>query len=228
MTFRRFVGNALGVVGLLAVGVWLASTVDRVVYQSWQEWAFERQQRTEPATIGAFVEEKKLRAVRWLVGGQQPSESVVPKAPPAPTPPPAQSSPIPANGIVGRLSIPRLGLRAIVRDGDEEDTLRVALGHIPSTAWPGQIGNVGIAGHRDTLFRSLRGVRKNDLILVDTQAGQYVYRVQSTRIVNPRDVSVLQASGSRQLTLVTCYPFNYVGSAPDRFIVQANQVSGAS
>jgi len=230
MIFRRVVGNTFGVVGLLAVGAWLASTADRVVYQTWHEWAFERQLQTEPATVGAFLEEEKLRAVGWLVGSRQPMESAVPAGAPALTPPPAQSSPapVPPHGIVGRLIIPRLGVRAIVRDGDAEDTLRVALGHIPSTALPGQIGNVGIAGHRDTLFRGLRGVRKNDLILVETQAGKYVYRVRSTRIVNPRDVSVLQAGRSRQLTLVTCYPFSYVGSAPDRFIVQADQVSGAS
>jgi sortase A len=83
---------------------------------------------------------------------------------------------------------------------------------------------VGIAGHRDTLFRGLRNIRKNDLVEVETLRGKYLYQVESTQIVKPTDVSVLQAANYPQLTLVTCYPFYFVGSAPDRFIVKARQV----
>ena len=99
--------------------------------------------------------------------------------------------------------------------------LGVAIGHVPGTALPGQQANVGVAGHRDTLFRGLRDIKTNDLIEFETLAGKYSYRVGSTEIVKPDDVSVLQAGSSPELTLVTCYPFNYVGSAPDRFIVKA-------
>jgi sortase A len=123
-------------------------------------------------------------------------------------------------------AIPRLRLSAMVLQGVGEDTLRVALGHIPATALPGQPGNVGIAGHRDTLFRPLRLVHKNDLIVLETQSGKYVYRVQSTKVVGPRDVSVLNSKSSPELTLVTCYPFYYVGSAPERFVVEARQEPG--
>ena len=112
----------------------------------------------------------------------------------------------------------------MVAEGVEPTTLRRAAGHIPGTALPGQPGNVGIAGHRDTLFRPLRNIRRDDLITLITPQGEYRYRVVSTRIVNPRDIAVLAPSRNEVLTLVTCYPFYFVGSAPDRFIVRAERV----
>ena len=126
-----------------------------------------------------------------------------------------------ARGLIGRLEIPRLNLAVMVREGADERTLSRAVGHIPGTALPGNVGNVGLAGHRDTFFRSLRNIRADDTIELETTAGTYRYVVKSTRIVTPRDVSVLEASGGETLTLVTCYPFYYVGSAPKRFIVHA-------
>jgi sortase A len=138
---------------------------------------------------------------------------------------PAQ--PAPRRGMVARLLIPRLKLRAMVREGTGEDTLSLALGHIPSTALPGEQGNIGIAGHRDTIFRGLRDIRKNDVIVLQTRAGSYTYRVEGTLIVRPNQVSVLKAGSAPELTLVTCYPFHYIGSAPQRFIVKARQVAPA-
>jgi sortase A len=132
--------------------------------------------------------------------------------------PPAKRS------VIGRLEIPRLQLAVMVREGADEGTLSRAVGHIPGTALPGNIGNVGLAGHRDTFFRALRNIRADDTIELQTTAGTYRYLVKSTKIVTPRDVSVLEASGGETLTLVTCYPFYYVGSAPKRFIVHATQV----
>lgn len=133
-------------------------------------------------------------------------------------------SPIQEGSLIGRLTIPRLKLSAMVREGVGEDTLSLALGHVPSTAAPGQNGNVAIAGHRDTLFRGLREIRKHDLIRLETpSSGSYVYEVTSIEIVDPSDVSVLRASPSSELTLVTCYPFYYIGSAPKRFIVKAQE-----
>ena len=134
------------------------------------------------------------------------------------------SRPVPAAGLVGRIEIPRLDLSVMVAEGVEPTTLRRAAGHIPGTALPGQPGNVGIAGHRDTLFRPLRNIRRDDLITLITPQGEYRYRVVSTRIVNPRDIAVLAPSRNEVLTLVTCYPFYFVGSAPDRFIVRAERV----
>lgn len=147
-------------------------------------------------------------------------------APVVNTPGGAQTrTPHTADEIIGRLEIPRLDIRAIVREGDGEGTLHHAVGHVPSTAFPGDIGNVGFAAHRDTFFRPLRNIRKNDRIIVSTVNGTYEYLVQTTQIVNPDDVSVLKASASKELTLVTCYPFYYIGSAPHRFIVHAIQVA---
>jgi sortase A len=126
--------------------------------------------------------------------------------------------------LLGRLEIPRLHVKVMVREGADESTLRRAVGHIPGTALPGNIGNVALAGHRDTFFRELRNIRKEDTIDLKTQDATYSYLVQSTKIVGPRDVGVLATSGGETLTLVTCYPFYYVGSAPKRFIVRATQV----
>jgi sortase A len=127
--------------------------------------------------------------------------------------------------ILGRLTIPRLHLSAMVREGVGENTLSLALGHVPATALPGQEGNVAVAGHRDTLFRDLRGIRKRDLIRFETaSSGSFLYRVSSTEIVDPSDVSVLHGTPDSELTLVTCYPFYYIGAAPKRFIVKAVQV----
>jgi sortase A len=132
------------------------------------------------------------------------------------------------NGLLGRMEIPRLGVSVIVAEGTAEATLRRAGGHIPGTSFPGQRGNVGIAGHRDTLFRPLRNIRQNDVITLTTLAGEYRYRVMSTEIVSPSDVTVLQPDGREVLTLVTCYPFYFVGPAPDRFIVRAQRVMGST
>jgi sortase A len=130
-------------------------------------------------------------------------------------------------GLIGRLEIPRLGLSVMLMEGDDAKTLRRAVGHIPGTPLPGHAGNVAFSGHRDTFFRSLRNIRENDIILVTTLQGAYRYRVVSTRIVAPHDVSVLNAGQGEILTLVTCYPFYFVGAAPDRFIVRAEKSRAA-
>jgi sortase A len=135
--------------------------------------------------------------------------------------------PIAADSLVGRVLIPRLGVNTLVREGTSDATLRVAAGHITGTAMPGRPGNVGIAAHRDSLFRGLRNVKTNDLILFETRNGKHTYRVESTLIVKPEDVAVLNPAGYRQLTLVTCYPFSWIGAAPERFIVKAREVSDA-
>jgi sortase A len=130
-----------------------------------------------------------------------------------------------AGGLIGRISIPRLRLSAIVLEGTSTTTLRRAVGHIAGTALPGGPGNVGIAGHRDTYFRPLRNIRQDDFITLTTPLGEYRYRVVSARVVSPTDVEVLGSSAGEILTLVTCYPFYFVGSAPDRFIVRAERVT---
>lgn len=142
---------------------------------------------------------------------------------------PATSTPGPpavaSSGLIGRLEIPRLGLSAIVMEGISTTTLRRAVGHIPGTSLPGQPGNVGVSGHRDTFFRPLRYIQRNDIITLTTLLGEYRYRVVSTQVVGAHHIGVLDPSSNEMLTLVTCYPFYFVGSAPDRFIVRAERVT---
>jgi sortase A len=127
----------------------------------------------------------------------------------------------PEPALVGSIEIPRLGLNAPVREGAQEDTLRVAVGHIEGTALPGASGNAGLAAHRNTFFRPLRNVRAEDRVLVKTAAGTRAYRVSSIQVVAPEDVWVLNPTAGPTLTLVTCYPFDFVGDAPRRLIVRA-------
>ena len=136
--------------------------------------------------------------------------------------------PVVTGGIMGRLEIPRLNLSVIVIEGDDQRTLRRAAGHVPGTSLPGQPGNVGITGHRDTFFRPLRNIQRNDLITLTTLGGEYHYRVVSTSVVSPDNVAVLDPTGGEILTLVTCHPFYYVGPAPNRFIVRAARVPEGS
>ena len=145
--------------------------------------------------------------------------------PPLATISPAKSPPAAGNGLVGRIDISRLGLSAMVVEGTSSKSLRRAVGHVSGTGLPGQPGNVGISGHRDTFFRPLRHIQQNDIITLTTPRGEYRYRVVYTKIVSPHDVAVLDPSRDEILTLVTCYPFYFVGSAPDRFIVRAERIT---
>jgi sortase A len=123
---------------------------------------------------------------------------------------------------IGRIEIPRLGVNAVVRAGSDARTLRLAVGHIPGTAWPGDSGNSGLAAHRDTFFRRLGDIRPGDEVRVVTPDGIFRYEVSGTKVVKPSDVWVLDPTELPVLTLVTCYPFTFVGSAPQRFIVRAH------
>ncbi len=136
------------------------------------------------------------------------------------------STPAPAmDGLIGRMEIQRLHLSAMVVEGTDGATLRRGVGHIPGTALPGETGNVGLSAHRDTFFRPLKDLKVKDEIRFSTLKGDFRYEVESLRVVEPRDVSVLAPSHDNVLTLVTCYPFFYIGAAPKRFIVRARQVS---
>jgi sortase A len=111
----------------------------------------------------------------------------------------------------------------MVVEGVDGGDLKYAAGHIPGTALPGEPGNVGIAAHRDTFFRPLRSIRRDDAITLSTLHGTYPYRVVSTDVVRPQDVEVLHPGPRDSLTLVTCFPFQYIGPAPKRFIVRAER-----
>ena len=142
----------------------------------------------------------------------------------APAPPPA----LKVGDLIGRVDIPRITLSAAIAEGDDDKTLGKAVGHLPDTPLPWhRRGNVAFAAHRDGLFRKLEHVRIGDLVQVVTIRGEYHYRVTKTHIVNPNDVWVLAPTKAPTLTLITCYPFSFVGNAPQRFVVQAEMVDAA-
>jgi sortase A len=140
----------------------------------------------------------------------------------------AAAAPAPVDGVsIGEIQIPRLGLAAMVVQGDSAAILQRAVGHLADTALPGEPGNVVLAGHRDTFFRPLKRVRTGDAITLKTRNGDFEYLVESTAVVRPSDLQVIQPTNRRTLTLITCFPFSYVGPAPDRFIVRARETEGS-
>jgi sortase A len=136
---------------------------------------------------------------------------------------PAKAAPA-AGTVIGRIDVPALQLSAPVLEGSDDRTLDRGAGHIEDTPFPGELGNIGIAGHRDTVFRPLKRAKVGDEMLLTTADRVYRYRITRTLIVDPEDVYVLDPTANPTLTLVTCYPFEYVGHAPRRFIVQAGLV----
>jgi len=134
----------------------------------------------------------------------------------------------PAPSPLGVLRIPKIRLEVPVLPGTDDFTLNRAVGHIEDTALPGADGNSGIAGHRDGFFRGLKDVGPDDAIELETLRGKEVYRVERIWVVDPADVSVLDATPTRSLTLVTCYPFYHVGPAPQRYIVRAVREDAAT
>jgi sortase A len=137
---------------------------------------------------------------------------------------PQPKSAVKTGEVLGRVDIPRLGISVAVLQGSGSRTLRLGAGHIEGTALPGEPGNSGIAGHRDTFFRGLKDIQLNDEIEIQTATGLFRYQVDWVKVVEPTDITVLEPSTTGStLTLVTCYPFYFVGPAPKRFVVRAHQ-----
>ena len=227
-------------IGLIALDYYIWISLDSTFYQAYESWSFDRQVKGLPTSVPKFLAaelgltsaeadragtaDRTAAGEAGNAGDTLPGDTRTEPAAPASSQTAKSDQPrggagVSKNGeplnLIGRILVPRLQLSAMVREGVGDETLRRAVGHIPSTALPGQVGNVALAGHRDTFFRKLRDIRKTDKIVVSTLNGNYDYEVQSLKIVTPRDVSVLRAlPGEQVLTLVTCYPFNYVGSAP--------------
>src|SRR5262245_14441779 len=195
----RWAERLLLFVGVMCVGYLLYTYVESWLYQSFEDRELDKilNDTAATGTSGTTPEEVAPR----------------PRAVPRRTFAPGST--------VGRIEIPRLGVSAVIRAGSDARTLRLAVGYIPGTAVPGDVGNFGLAGHRDTFFRKLRDINPDDEIRIVTKDGVFNYYVQRTNIVMPEDVWVLNPTNYPALTLVTCYPFNYIGSAPKRFIVRA-------
>ena len=223
---RRILQVCLVTFGVAALGYYGYTLSDQFIYQKYENWAFDQQISGHTGvTFGSYVREKT--PFGFLVGDR--AEAVAPK----PLPEARQATRPGAGSLLGRVTIDRLGLAAIVREGVDDQTLRTAVGHVPSTSLAGEPGNFAIAAHRDTLFRALKDIRPDDLISFQSAEATYTYQVAATKIVKPSDVSVLRADGgglvsagpNPLLTMITCYPFYYVGAAPKRFIVEARLVS---
>ena len=195
----RWAERLLLLVGIVCVGYFLYTYAEAWLYQEFEDRELDKilNDTAATGTSGTTPE------------GTAPSPRTVPRRPFA------------AGSTVGRIEIPRLGVSAVIRAGSDARTLRLAVGYIPGTARPGDLGNFGLAGHRDTFFRRLRDIEPDDRIRIVTPSASYDYRVQRTDIVAPADVWVLDDTTEPSLTLVTCYPFTYVGAAPERFIVRA-------
>jgi sortase A len=198
-----FLAVAIGSLGLYGY-----SYFARALYQTYESWSFDRAaDRTAPV---APSEHEATPMGSVTIAPKQSKRLGESKL---------------TTSVIGRLSVPRLHLSAMVREGIDRNTLQLAVGHIPSTALPGEAGNVGVAGHRDTFFRGLKDLETRDTIRFSTSTGMFTYEVESLTVVEPDNVGVLDASHGNVLTLVTCYPFSYIGNAPKRFIVRARQVS---
>jgi LPXTG-site transpeptidase (sortase) family protein len=126
--------------------------------------------------------------------------------------------------VIGEIQVPRLGLNAMVVEGESPANLRRAVGHISKSALPGEWGNVALAGHRDTFFRPLHDIRLGDEIKFKTPERSFEYLVESIEVVAPNDIQVLEPSTGHDLTFITCFPFHFVGPAPKRFVVRAREV----
>ena len=189
----RVLASVLLAAGLLALGYAAYVFIDAKAYQASERRGFEAARRDLAAHDAA--------------------------PPEAAAPPPA----LLVGGSIGEIRLARLGLTAMIVEGDSAPILRRAVGHLAGTALPGEPGNVVLAGHRDTFFRPLRHVRVGDAITLTTLTGVFEYLVESTAVVPPSDLQVLEPTGGRTLTLITCFPFASVGPAPDRFIVRARE-----
>jgi sortase A len=174
------------------------------------------------ALVDAWIFQQRASGdIDRLLGGQRAASEGRPR--PGSSTAAGGASAVATHGLIGRIVIPRLLLSAVVVEGVDKTTLRRVVGHIPGTALPGQPGNVGLAGHRDTLFRPLKDLRLKDEIQFSTSSGDFRYVVESLNVVDPNNVAVLAASSENVLTLVTCYPFFFIGAAPKRFVVRARQ-----
>lgn len=193
-TVLRVVEDFLWVVALASIGFCSVAYGSAAIHQARQK-----------AVLQA------LRAKAAAAPGQLPSASQ------------ASHSKMANNVLLGLIEIPRLDTASIVEEGVETSTLWKAVGHVPGTTLPGERGNAVLAAHRDTYFSGLGDLKVGDLVSFKSPTATYSYRVESTRIVEPDDAEVLRTSNEPTLTLVTCYPFHYIGNAPQRYVVTARE-----
>jgi LPXTG-site transpeptidase (sortase) family protein len=218
----RLVERLLWILATTTIGLFVVVSADGRLYQLYLNWKFDTAMHARQTTERTRPNSES-RPDRAPVAEQQPASATTTQPAPVDLEPPGSVVPRqPVLPFLGRLQIPRLDMSIMLLEGIDGATLRRGIGHIPGTAMPGEGGNTGIAGHRDTFFRGLSGIRRNDQITIQTLHSEYHYVVDSIMVVNPEYVNVLRDPGRPVLTLVTCYPFQLVGPAPKRFVVQAS------
>ena len=222
-TSVRWLEGGLLLLGLVLVGVWLVNSIETRAFQSTESRKLDSALRQEPST-GTPQTPAAAKSPAAQASPQSAAASVSVKSTAVPGSArgstPAGTA---AKGVLGRIEIPRLRISGMIAEGTDNGTLKRAVGHVVATAQPGEVGNVGLAAHRDGLFRGLGKVRKNDLVRIVTIRGTYTYRVEWMAVVDPHRVDVLDSTAEPSLTLITCYPFDFIGHAPKRFIVRARQ-----
>ncbi len=216
----RWIERLLFVIGTVCLGIWLYAFVDTRLSERREEQRLEEALRQRAASPKAPATPATPAAETDALGSFQERESGKKEEEDWAS----LQEELDEGDLIGRIKIPRVGVSAIVLHGVGKKTLRRGVGHIPGTPLPVQDGNVGLAGHRDSFFRALKDIRKDDKIELTTLDGTFQYQVEWTKIVLPEETGVLADEGTPSLTLVTCYPFYYVGSAPKRFIVRAHRI----
>jgi sortase A len=209
-TLRRFLRGsylALFIAGIIILAVPIYYFARAFFFQTVQDHKFRKQvEEVQEAKEAGSTPKSAVEAPE-----SAPPAAAKPAVPPVPS----------AGDVLGRLEIPRLRTSVMILQGTEEDQLKLGIGHVEDTAHPGQVGNIALVAHRDTFFRPLRNIRKNDEIRIVTPANTMHYFVEQTKIIGPFDTDVLDPTLGAELTLITCYPFDFVGKAPMRFLVRA-------
>jgi sortase A len=209
-SLRRFLRGgylALFIAGIVILAVPIYYFARAFFFQSAQDYKFRKQ-------VSEIRESKEA-------GSTPKSAADAPEGAPTAGAKPA-FPPIPSAGdVLGRFEIPRLRHSVMILQGTEEDQLKLGIGHVEDTAHPGQVGNIALVAHRDTFFRALRNIRKDDEIRIVTPTNTMHYFVELTKVIGPFDTDVLDPTPGAELTLITCYPFDFVGKAPMRFLVRA-------
>ncbi|MFZ0968551.1 MAG: class D sortase [Candidatus Acidiferrales bacterium] len=214
MVIAKILERLCWLIAFIALGWFCFALADRILFQE------ESNSRLDA------ISNEALASLSASTSSPSASSSQPPAQPSSERPtiiPPAISQ----GSLLGRIEIPRLRLSAAIVEGDDSFDLRRAVGHIPGTSLPGDghDGNIGLAAHRDSFFSGLGKLRENDVIVLTDGHGKQRYRVARAVVVGPDDTYVLAPKNGPALTLVTCFPFRYFGSAPDRYVVTARPES---
>ena len=204
---RKMLEAVLWTIAVVALGWFAYVQADAYFFQQDQNRRMDALLRRSAASAAGGEKDSAASTSGATLGGEMPTATT--------------GVHILRGALVARIDIPRLRVSEAVIEGDDTETLRHAVGHIPGTALPGEPGNIGLAGHRDSFFRKIGELKDGDTLILETERGTFSYHVAKHAIVAPSDTSVLNATEEPSLTLVTCYPFRYIGAAPKRYVITA-------